>query len=216
MPQDYLKYPSYTPETRSALGQSQYNSTAAPSAPSAMPSNTPLSYGNNANYPSYGMENNAPSGGGGLDYMSMAGAGLDGLQNMTDSAGPQAPQMSPEGMPMQAPEMGTSGKIGGGLDAAGNVAMASGNPYAMAAGGAAKLAGMGLSLYDKNNQRKEAKKNFRKMMDEYERRQAVEREDRAMEKRRLERKEGYFGADYARNLGTELAGQYQGYRQGGQ
>ena len=192
------------------------------------PQSVPLDYGNNMNYPDYSMGTgeqgftqgaSGGGGGGGANYMGMAQAGLGSLNQLADAFGggpPQQQQYTPEGMPLASPETGAAGKWGSGLDAAGNVGLASGNPYGMIAGGVAKVAGMGLSLYDKSNQRDQAKENYELMMAEYKRRQRIEEEDRAREQGRLERQEGYFGADYARNLGTELAGDWQGYRQGGQ
>lgn len=108
---------------------------------------------------------------------------------------------------------GTMGAVSGGLDVAGNVGLASGNPYGMAVGGAAKLAGMGLGMYGKYQAREEAKKKYEMELAEYRRAKKLEEEDRRRELERQKLQSSYYASDFASNLGSELSGQYQGYRQ---
>ena len=118
-------------------------------------------------------------------------------------------------MPQQ-PTDGFAGTAGSTLSQAGAVSSAITTPWTQAAGIGLQAVGQGLSIYDKYQQRDQAKQNYEAQAAEYQRRLDIEGQDRAREQARLARQEGYFGADYARNLGSDLAGQYQGYRQGGQ
>lgn len=136
--------------------------------------------------------NNPPGTSGGMNYGGMASA----LSSMP------MPQMG-----------GTSGAISGGLDAAGNVGLSSGNPYGMVAGGAAKLASMGVGLYGKYQARDDAKKAYEEKLAEYNRAKKIEEDDRRRELERQQLQSSYYASDFASNLGSELSGQYQGYRQ---
>jgi hypothetical protein len=184
-----------------------------------------LQYGDNLNYPNYGMD---PANlNAGMDpYVPEA---AQGQPTYGESGFPSSMPLGPNnnnlnyptygqdlGLPQYSPEQSGVGTASQTLDTAGNVGLMSGNPYGMVAGGVAKLASQGLGLYDKMNQRDQAKKNYEMMLAEYERRQAIEQADRQREQGRQERQEGYFGADYAFNLGQKLADQYTGQRVGGQ
>jgi len=116
-------------------------------------------------------------------------------------------------MPMPQMDGGGGGAISGGLDTVGNMGLASGNPYGMAAGGVAKLASMGVGMYGKYKARDEAKKAYEDKLAEYKRAQKIEAEDRKREMERQKLQSSYYASDFASNLGSELSGQYQGYRQ---
>ena len=76
-----------------------------------------------------------------------------------------------------------------------------------------KAISLGASIYDKYQQRDAAKKNYESMLAEYNRRQKVETEDRAIEQARQARQESYFASDFAQDVGADRARAYKGYRQ---
>jgi len=131
---------------------------------------------------------------------------------------PQAGGYNPQATMMQAPTLQDTyqgSATGDALNTAGSGAIATGNPYGMVAGLALKGIGKGMDIYGKYKAREEARERYEQELELYKIAQAQEAADRASDARRLDRQEGYFGADYARALGSELAGQYSGVRQGG-
>jgi len=103
-------------------------------------------------------------------------------------------------------------QIGGHMDTADNVAVMSGNPYAMAAGGVLKLGGMGLSAYGKYKEREEAKKRYDDQVMRWKQAEEERLQRQAMEDKRRARQEGYFASQYSQDLMSDLAGAYGGFR----
>ena len=102
------------------------------------------------------------------------------------------------------------------VSAGGDEAMATGNPYAMIGGAAAKGVGTALDFYGKYEAREQARRDQDEAMARYNEAKRVEEEDRQREIQRQGRQEGYFGGDYAQGLEDRFSGSYGGYRQGGQ
>jgi hypothetical protein len=143
--------------------------------------------------PNYGLNDYAPQAEAPAIPQPMARSG-------TEFPGQPSQGQSPWDMPIQTqPQEQPAGSIPGGFDAASM---------------GLKAVQLGADIYDKYQQRDQAKKNYEMMLAEYNRRQGIETEDRQREQGRLERQENYFISDSARNLGNELAATPQGYRKG--
>jgi len=115
-----------------------------------------------------------------------------------------------------------SGSGGGGfetagstLNAGGDAAMASGNPYVKAGGMVTKAIGAGFDMYGKYQAREDAKKQHEEALARYNEEKRIEAEDRAREQNRQDRQEAYSGGQYSQNLEDRFAGGYGGYRQPG-
>lgn len=109
----------------------------------------------------------------------------------------------------------TSPDAGSGLNAAGDNAMSSGNPYVMAGGVAAKAIGTGLDFYGKYEAREEARRAHEEALSRYNEEKRIEAEDRAREQNRQNRQEAYVGGEYSQDLEDRFSGSYGGYRQPG-
>lgn len=139
---------------------------------------------------------------------------------------PQAGGVGPYQSQLQQPSYGnyattsTASDIGGSVSNVGEgvttAGADTGNPYLAGGGLALQAVGTGLDFYGKYQARDEADRRYKDAMAQYQEQLRVEQEDRAREAQRQQRQENYFGADYSQQLEDRFAGQYGGYRQGGQ
>jgi len=157
-----------------------------------------------------------PSGGGGAYAGYQTDQGTAGVGEISMGP-PPAPEFGPgpsQAPPLPYPVPGGSNQadVGQTMDTAGNVAIMSGNPYAMLAGGALKLGGMGLSAYGKYKEREEAKRRYDEQLRQWELAEGDRKRRQAREDARQRRQEGYFAAQYSQDLMDNLSGSYGGYR----
>jgi len=191
-----------------------------------------LSYGNNLNYPDYSggqgsggallkMPAEAPKPGA-MDYMGAGAKAMDtALPPYQSQPGAQV-SYGAGGMPVKSTAGRTMGATGSTVDTAGSAAMAiapmtgPAAPYVAGVGLGAKVLGKGMQIFSASEQTKEAERNYKKLMAEWERRKRREDADHARELKRQKLQDAYYGAAQAGALEDRFASSYGGYQRGGQ